>query len=58
MSKLANLKAGLDDRYKVNAWLDHINCTNPQERGEVLEKCKTDPEARAYFVKRWTEDVK
>ena len=47
MSKLKNLKAGLDDRSKVNAWLDHIHCTDQQERGEVLAKCKTDPEARA-----------
>lgn len=57
MSKLKNLIAGLDDRSNVNAWLDHIQCTDQQERGEVLEKCKTDPEARAYFVGRWSQDV-
>lgn len=53
---LASLKAGMDDRRKVLAWLDHIGETDKACRAEVLQLCKDDPEARAYYVKHYTDD--
>lgn len=44
------------DGARVNAWLDHIGATDPIERLEVVEKCKGDPDALAYFLKRHAED--
>ena len=41
---------------KVNRWLDHIGATDPIERQEVIDKCVTDPDALAYFLKRHAED--
>ena len=43
----------MTDRQKVNAWLDHIGCTDEAERAEVLETCSKDMEARKYFVGRY-----
>lgn len=54
--KLSNLKRGMDDRQKVTAWLDHIGEQDQACRDEVLANCKADIEARAYFVRRYTED--
>lgn len=51
--KLADLKRGLDDRAKVNAWLDHIGEHGPACRNEILENCAKDPETRAYYVQRY-----
>lgn len=56
MSKLAELKTRDTDRAKINAWLDHINEHDPTCRAEVLESCAKDTDARAYYVKRYTED--
>ncbi len=49
--------AKLSDRQKVNQWLDHIGSKDERERDEVMKKCSEDPEARAYFVGRWSQDV-
>jgi len=35
---------------RVRAWLDTIGETDPATIGEVLDKCETDREARAYFL--------
>lgn len=45
-----DLKQKIDDRAKVNKWLDHINETDQSCRNEVLEQCSKDPEARAFYV--------
>lgn len=50
------LKQKIDDRAKVNAWLDHINETDEACRAEVLDQCANDKDARAYYVKRYFED--
>lgn len=46
----------LTDRAKINKWLDHINEQDPILRAEVIDICKVDRGARAYYVKRFTED--
>jgi len=45
----------LTDRQKVEAWLDLIQEFDPAIRAEVLEQCKTDIEARRYYVMRSEE---
>ena len=45
----------LTDRDKVLAWLNHINETDQAIIDEVIEACRTDPEARAYYVGRSSE---
>ena len=46
----------MTDRQKVEKWLDHINERDPACREEVLKNCKADLDARAYYVRRYTED--
>ena len=53
--KLADLKAGLDDRSKVLAWLAHIGETSQSCINEVIEQCQNDPDARKYYVGRYNE---
>lgn len=53
---LARLKSGLDDRAKVNAWLDNISETDAACRFEVLEQCRTDAGARSYYVNRYESE--
>lgn len=53
MAKLSELKSGINDRQKVNLWLDHINETDELIRADVLEKCANDEDARQYFVGRY-----
>lgn len=36
-------------------WLDHIGEHHQPSRLECLERCRQDPEARAYFLKRARE---
>jgi hypothetical protein len=52
MSAIKRLKEN-SDRAKVNAWLDKIGEHEDACRAEVLEQCKNDPEARAYYVGRY-----
>lgn len=52
------LKQRVDDRAKVNAWLDHIEEHDKDCRAEVLAQCKEDSSARAYYVQRYNEDCK
>lgn len=47
----------LTDREKVLAWLAYIKEDDQRCIGEVIETCKADPEARAYFVSRHDEDI-
>jgi len=39
----------------VNRWLDSIGETDADIRAEVIECCKTNPKARAYFLSRAAE---
>jgi hypothetical protein len=39
----------------IRAWLAHIEETNPDEIADVLDKCRTNSEARAYFLLRAQE---
>lgn len=55
MSKLAELKNRDTDRAKINAWLDSIGETDQFCRDEVLDQCKADKGARAYYVGRYEE---
>lgn len=47
----------MTDRQKVMAWLAHIQETGQSCINEVIEHCKTNQEARKYFVSRYDEDV-
>lgn len=46
----------MTDREKVKFWLDHIGENDPACRDEVLDNCKANKEARAYYVSRFNED--
>jgi hypothetical protein len=39
----------------IRAWLDRIGETDEEVIAEVLEKCRSDPEARRYYLCRATE---
>jgi len=47
----------LTDRQKVMAWLASIKEDGQRCIDEVIEDCKVNPEARAYYVSRHDEDV-
>jgi len=51
MSALDRVKK-IADLKRVENWLDSIQEFDPTIRSEVLEQCKTDTEARKYFVIR------
>lgn len=40
------------DRQWVDGWLASVGCTDEVERAEVMQACKDDSEARAYYVAR------
>ena len=48
----------LTDRQKINIWLDSINETDQATRDEVMEHCRIDREARAFYVQKYDEDCK
>ncbi len=56
MNKLAELKNRETDRAKVISWLASIGETDQRCIDEVLEHCKKDQEARAYYVSRHDEE--
>lgn len=39
----------------INDWLDYIGEHHEPSRAECLDRCQTDPVARAYFLKRAQE---
>lgn len=41
----------------LNRWLDHIGEFHQPSRDECLERCRLDPEVRAYFLERAKEAV-
>ncbi len=47
----------MTDRQKVLAWLKFINEDDQTIIDDVIHHCKTDPEARKYFVARHDEDI-
>jgi len=49
------LQNKISDRAKINTWLTKIGETDEACRAEVLEQCKDDPEARAYYLQRSEE---
>lgn len=44
-----------EDEAAIRAWLEQINETDPEAIADVMRKCSTDAEARAYFIKRSKE---
>lgn len=52
---LSEIKKQASDRQLINDWLDRINEHDPACRAEVLDQCKNDKEARAYYVSRARE---
>jgi len=44
-----------DEESNILAWLTHIEETDPAIIAEVVDKCRNDPEARRYFLKRSEE---
>ena len=56
--KLAIVKALLEtdaltgDMAAIRLWLSHIGETDPAIIDEVLDKCRTDPDAMDYFAGR------
>ncbi|MCZ6802992.1 MAG: hypothetical protein O7D86_03410 [Proteobacteria bacterium] len=42
----------LDEETRIRAWLAHIDETDPAIITEVLNKCRDEPDARRYFLKR------
>ena len=57
MSKLKQLKNNDTERVKVLAWLAHIKEFDQRCIDEVIDQCKADPEARAYYLMRYEQDV-
>ena len=53
-----NMENELTDRQKINIWLDSINETDQATRDEVMEHCRIDREARAFYVQKYDEDCK
>ena len=58
MSALSKLKSGGTDRAKVLEWLKFIGEDDEDCINEVLDRCKTDPEARAFYVSCYERDCK
>lgn len=46
----------LTPRQKVDAWLDKIGATDPEDRREVLTQCAENKEIRQYYLDRWESD--
>ena len=44
-----------DKESSIRAWLTHIEETDPAIIAEVVDKCRNDPKARRYFLKRSDE---
>jgi|GEM_PF-2605469 len=44
-----------EEESSIRAWLAHIEETDPAIIAEVLDKCRTNLEARRYFLKRSEE---
>jgi hypothetical protein len=42
----------LDEETAIREWLAHIEETDPDIIAEVLDKCRTGPDARDYFTRR------
>lgn len=55
--RLTELKNSVSDRQKVEAWLDHIGEHDKATRDEVFENCAKDKEAKAYFLRRYQQEV-
>ena len=47
----------MTDRRRVLAWLAHIKEDDQRVIDEVIEQCRNDSDARAYYVNRHNEDV-
>ena len=43
---------------KIRTWLEHIEETDSDIVEEVIKKCRTDPEAKRYFLLRSEETPK
>jgi hypothetical protein len=49
------IKLSPDDEENIRAWLTYIKETDPEIIIEVVDKCRNDPDARRYFLKRSEE---
>lgn len=49
---LSDIKKQASDRQLINDWLDRINEHDPALRNEVLDQCKSNPDVRAFYVKK------
>ena len=54
----ANDESAMTDQDErcILVWLDHIGESDPQTIGEVIDRCRSDPEAWRYFLARASED--
>ena len=50
-----SIELSADEDSKIRAWLTHIEEIDPDIIAEVLEKCRSDIGARAYFFSRVEE---
>ena len=50
-----SIELSADEESKIRAWLTHIEEIDPDIIAEVLEKCRSDIGARAYFFSRVEE---
>lgn len=46
-----------EEETKIHSWLAYIEETDQEIIAEVLEKCRTDREARAYFIGRSDNEI-
>ncbi len=51
----ADIVAALQDEQRIRGWFKSIDEDDPEIIDEYLEKCRTDPSALAYFLKRASE---
>ncbi len=47
-----------EDEALIRAWLEYIEETEPMIINEVIERCRVDTEAQAYFLRRTAETPK
>ncbi|MDA9982777.1 hypothetical protein N9H39_08605 [Gammaproteobacteria bacterium] len=53
--RLISSELSVEEESRVRAWLAHIKETKPDEIAKVLDDCRIDSGARAYFLRRAEE---
>lgn len=54
-TRKADLLAALAEESAIRRWLAYIDEDDPEIIAEVVDKCRDNPEARAYFLSRAAE---